>query len=194
MQRNFERGNQRCGFYDADSEHGGPASTEAPTAPPTEPPTYPPTAPPTEPPTEPATEKPTTVENIVYTTKGTTTKYTTKAPKKKGGKNKSGKNKKDSAGNRYRRELGDDFDRYDREDPSVAVKQITTGFSKWAVRYLSACSGQKFYNFQTQRMARWNKTLQAHLANNEYVEDNVEEEVAENNSYDNNNQNNSDGY
>ena len=38
-----------------------------------------------------------------------------------------------------------DIDRYNREDPVVGVKQLTTGFSKWADRYLSACSGQKNY-------------------------------------------------
>merc|ERR1712176_1525754 len=27
MRKNFERGNQRCGFYDAEMEHGGPATT-----------------------------------------------------------------------------------------------------------------------------------------------------------------------
>ena len=94
MERNFERGNQRCGFYDEDQlPHGGPSD------------------------------------------------------------------------DRKRREA--DVDRYDREDPSVGIKQLTTGFSKWAQRYLSQCSGQRNYNYQVNRMAKWNEALQAHLANQE---------------------------
>ena len=94
MERNFERGNQRCGFYDEDQlPHGGPSD------------------------------------------------------------------------DRKRRDT--DVDRYDREDPSVGIKQLTTGFSKWAQRYLSQCSGQRNYNYQVNRMAKWNEALQAHLANQE---------------------------
>ena len=66
---------------------------------------------------------------------------------------------------RKRRDL-DIFDRYDREDPSVGTKQITTGFRKWAERYLSACSGQRQYQYQVNRMNRWNSKLQDHLSNN----------------------------
>ena len=61
MERNFSRGNQRCGYYNEDQlPHGGPAD-------------------------------------------------------------------------RRRRELDSDsiWDRYDREDPAVGTKQITTGFRKW---------------------------------------------------------------
>ena len=95
MERNFNRGNQRCGFYDENElPHGGP---------------------------EPARE---------------------------------------------RRDA--EVDRYDREDPSVGIKQLTTGFSKWAQRYLSQCSGQRNYNYQVIRMQKWNGLLQAHLqANNQ---------------------------
>ena len=89
MQKNFDRGNQRCGFYDELSlPHGGPE--------------------------------------------------------------------------RKRRDA--EFDRYDRTDPSVAVKQLTTGFSKWAQRYLAACSGQRIHQYQVKRMAKWNNKLQAHLS------------------------------
>ena len=93
MERNFARGNQRCGFYDEDQlPHGGPE--------------------------------------------------------------------------RKRRE--DDFDeRYNREDPAEGTKQITTGFRKWAERYLSQCSGQRNYAHQINRMNKWNSLLQAHLANQE---------------------------
>ena len=90
MARNFERGNQRCGFYDEEQmPHGGPSD------------------------------------------------------------------------DRKRREA--DVDRYNREDPVVGIKQLTTGFSKWAQRYLSQCSGQKTFNYQVNRMASWNTKLQAHL-------------------------------
>ena len=94
MSRNFERGNQKCGFYDAANEDGH--------------------------------------------------------------------------GGRDRRAADDTF-RYDQQDPAKGTQQITRGFSKWAQRYLSACSGQKNYNYQVNRMARWNNKLQAHLAsqNNE---------------------------
>ena len=94
MERNFNRGNQRCGFYDENNlPHGGPSD------------------------------------------------------------------------DRKRRDA--DVDRYDREDPSKGIKQLTTGFSKWAQRYLSACSGQRNYNYQVNRMAKWNEALQGHLANQE---------------------------
>ena len=66
---------------------------------------------------------------------------------------------------RKRRDL-DIFDRYDREDPAVGTKQITTGFRKWAERYISACSGQRQYQHQVNRMNKWNNDLQAHLAAN----------------------------
>jgi len=91
MSRNFERGNQRCGFYDEDQlPHGGPE--------------------------------------------------------------------------RKRREVEDDDLRYDTNDPKIGAKQITTGFSKWATRYIGACSGQRDNQYQVNRMARWNDKLQAHLA------------------------------
>ena len=94
MERNFNRGNQRCGFYDEDQlPHGGPAE-------------------------------------------------------------------------RKRRDLLD-VDRYDRERPSEGIKQITTGYRKWAERYISACSGQKNYQHQVNRMNKWNAALQAHLASQE---------------------------
>ena len=99
MKKNFERGNQRCGYYDSKPLHGGPAGHDV-----------------------------------------------------------------------TRRDADFDLDadnlRYNREDPAVGTKQITTGFRKWAERYLSACSGQKNYNYQVNRMNKWNTKLQAHLANN----------------------------
>ena len=92
MKNNFERGSQRCGFYDdAQLPHGGPEE-------------------------------------------------------------------------RKRREANEDTLRYDTTDPSVGAKQITTAFSKWAVRYIGQCSGQRDSQFQVNRMAKWNFKLQAHLA------------------------------
>jgi len=94
MEKNFNRGNQRCGFYD-DSQlpHGGPE--------------------------------------------------------------------------RRRRDADDDELRYDRDDPAIGTKQITTGFRKWAERYISQCSGQRNNQYQVNRMNRWNAKLQAHLAANQ---------------------------
>ena len=94
MERNFERGNQRCGFYDENQfPHGGPER-------------------------------------------------------------------------RRRAPASDESEdlRYDRTDPVKGTRQITTGFRKWAERYISACSGQLKYSYQVNRMNKWNQKLQAHLA------------------------------
>merc|ERR1712128_237605 len=64
---------------------------------------------------------------------------------------------------RKRREV-DDVERYNREDPVEGVRQLTTGYRKWAERYLSQCSGQRNYQHQAIRMAKWHDLLQAHLA------------------------------
>ena len=47
--------------------------------------------------------------------------------------------------------------------PAKAITQITTGFRKWAERYLSQCSGQRNSQYQVNRMTRWNAILQAHF-------------------------------
>merc|ERR1739847_168131 len=57
----------------------------------------------------------------------------------------------------------DDDLRYDTNDPCVGTKQITTGFSKWAVRYIGNCSGQKNNQYQVNRMDRWNNRLREFL-------------------------------
>merc|ERR1712046_321847 len=67
------------------------------------------------------------------------------------------------ADDRKRRDA--DVDRYNREDPSEGIKQLTTGFSKWAQRYISQCNGQKLNQHQVIRMEKWNNLLQDHLAN-----------------------------
>ena len=93
MERNFNRGNQRCGYYDEENlPHGGPE--------------------------------------------------------------------------RKRRDA-DEWERYNREDPSIGIKQITTGYRKWAERYISQCSGQRNYQHQINRMNLWNQKLQDHLAGQE---------------------------
>ena len=51
--------------------------------------------------------------------------------------------------------------RYDREDPCTGIKQILTGFTKWTLRYISQCSGQRNNSYQVRRMAKWHKTLNA---------------------------------
>ena len=94
MERNFKRGNQRCGFYDQDQlPHGGPEE-------------------------------------------------------------------------RKRRSADDafDVDRYNREDPSIGIKQITTGYRKWAARYIAQCAGQKNNKYIVNRMNKWNGILQGKLA------------------------------
>jgi len=105
MERNFNRGNQKCGYYDdTQLPHGGPSA---------------------------------------------------------GAQNGRKKRSDD-----YDQFWGDDELRYS-QDPKLATKQITTGFRKWAERYLAACSGQKKYNFQIRRMNKWNAKLQAHLQANQ---------------------------
>ena len=94
MERNFNRGNQRCGYYDEENlPHGGPE--------------------------------------------------------------------------RKRRDADDSVDRYNRENPSEGIRQLTTGYRKWAERYLSQCSGQRVYQHQINRMNKWNGLLQAHLNSQE---------------------------
>ena len=56
-------------------------------------------------------------------------------------------------------------ERYNKAEPKIGVKQITTGFRKWAERYLGNCSGQREYAHQINRMNKWNNKLQNHLDN-----------------------------
>ena len=67
-------------------------------------------------------------------------------------------------GRKRRAHAMDDEERYNREDPVEGVRQLTTGYRKWAERYLSQCSGQRQYQHQANRMAKWGDLLQAHLA------------------------------
>ena len=61
------------------------------------------------------------------------------------------------SGDRKRRDA--EFDRYDRVNPCKGMKQLITGFSKWADRYISSCSGQKTYQYQSNRMQKWGGIL-----------------------------------
>jgi hypothetical protein len=103
MEKNFERGNQKCGYYDENSEHGGPEET---------------------------------------------------------GEWEEGD---EAWGSRKRRAVEFDVERYDRDDPCKGFKQITTGYRKWAERYLAACSGQKNHMYQANRMTKWNDLIQGFL-------------------------------
>ena len=64
-------------------------------------------------------------------------------------------------GPRERRDV--DEIRYNTADPWTGTKQLTTGFRKWAERYISECSGQKNFQHQVNRMNKWNAALQGHL-------------------------------
>ena len=83
----------------------------------------------------------------------------------------------DNAGRKRR---ADDFEweRYNRDDPAEGTKQITTGFRKWAERYLAECSGQRNYQHQVSRMNKWNTKLQAKLASNKPTTDDVKEALS----------------
>ena len=63
--------------------------------------------------------------------------------------------------NRERRDAGEE--RYNRNDPVLGTRQVCQGFSKWAMRYIASCSGQKTHNYQSRRMNNWNDKLQMHL-------------------------------
>ena len=58
-----------------------------------------------------------------------------------------------SSDSRERRDA--EFDRYDRVNPCIGMKQIITGFSKWSKRYIASCSGQKNFQYQAKRMQKW---------------------------------------
>ena len=60
----------------------------------------------------------------------------------------------------------DIFENWDRSSDSMralssnqnlAWKQIGTGFRKWILRYISACGGQKQYQYHTNRLAKVTK-------------------------------------
>ena len=68
---------------------------------------------------------------------------------------------------RKRRDADFDVDRYNRAEPDKGIKQLTTGFRKWAERYIAECTGQRVRQHQIKRMNKWNDLLQAHLKAND---------------------------
>jgi hypothetical protein len=52
-------------------------------------------------------------------------------------------------------------ERYNRQDPESGIRDITTGFRKWAFRYLNECNGQTQNQLQKIRMEKWRTTLTA---------------------------------
>jgi hypothetical protein len=48
-----------------------------------------------------------------------------------------------------------DSDRYNREDPCIGIKQIMTGFRKWALRYIGNCGGQANFSHQVNRSQKF---------------------------------------
>jgi len=54
------------------------------------------------------------------------------------------------------------LERYDKSNPLVGIKQITTGYRKWAERFINECHGQRKYNYQINRMKKWFETLGKH--------------------------------
>jgi len=53
--------------------------------------------------------------------------------------------------------------RYNKNEPLVGIKQITTGYRKWAERYINECWGQRKHQYQRKRMNKWFKTLGDHF-------------------------------
>ena len=54
--------------------------------------------------------------------------------------------------------------RIDEIDPFRAVKQLTTGYTKWTKRFIGNCRGQQRNAHQQRRMDLWNQKLLDHLA------------------------------
>lgn len=52
--------------------------------------------------------------------------------------------------------------RYDKTNPMTGIKQITTGYRKWAQRFINECNGQRKYTYQVNRMAKWFQLLGQH--------------------------------
>ena len=48
----------------------------------------------------------------------------------------------------------DDLVRYDKNNPQRGLRQITTGFRKWALRYITECPGQKNNKTHSSRSQR----------------------------------------
>lgn len=55
--------------------------------------------------------------------------------------------------------------RYDKANPMVGIKQITTGYRKWAQRFINECHGQRKFTYQVKRMGKWFNLLGKHYVN-----------------------------
>ena len=55
-------------------------------------------------------------------------------------------------------------ERYNREDPCQGIKQIMTGFRKWAERYIGGCGGQKKKQHQVKRANKYYAIFKAGLS------------------------------
>jgi len=56
-----------------------------------------------------------------------------------------------------------DNERYDREDPCRGIRQIMTGFKKWAHRYIGNCGGQMNHRHQFKRADKFFEIFTAGL-------------------------------
>lgn len=54
------------------------------------------------------------------------------------------------------------LERYDKSNPIRGIKQITTGYRKWAERFINECYGQRKNNSQVKRMGKWFEKLGQH--------------------------------
>jgi len=52
--------------------------------------------------------------------------------------------------------------RYNKNVPLIGIKQITTGYRKWAQRYINECHGQRKTKNQVVRMTKWFDLLGRH--------------------------------
>jgi hypothetical protein len=59
--------------------------------------------------------------------------------------------------------------RLTRGDPQLMTKEITTGFRKWAKRYIGHCGGQWKFRHHFHRMHKWNRNLQKKYINNGFT-------------------------
>lgn len=57
----------------------------------------------------------------------------------------------------------DDMIRYDKKNPIRGLKQITTGFRKWAQRYIDECPGEDGSANHSKRANALNKKIKARL-------------------------------
>jgi hypothetical protein len=52
-----------------------------------------------------------------------------------------------------------EWESYDHSNHANAIDTLTTGFTKWTDIYIKNCKGQRTYQHQRKRMAKWNLRL-----------------------------------